>query len=79
LHYLNCPVPDAGAAGNPPALIRLQDGRVCLTYGACLREDGGKTWGEVLHLRADGALVTTYYFNDDIDTERYLAATLWRP
>ena len=102
--YLNRPVPDAGSGGNPPAMIKLQDGRVCLTYGyravpfgirARLSEDGGKTWGEVIHLRddggcsdlgyprtiqrPDGVIVTTYYFNDDPDTERFIGATLWKP
>lgn len=100
---LERPVLDAGSGGNPPALTRLQDGRVCLTYGyraapfgirARLSEDGGKSWGEVIHLRddaacadlgyprtiqrPDGVLVTTYYFNDHPDTERYIAATLWQ-
>lgn len=85
-------------------MIKLQDGRLCLTYGyravpfgirARLSEDGGKTWGEVIHLRddgdcsdlgyprtlqlADGTIVTTYYFNEDKDTERYIAATRWKP
>ena len=103
-HYLNRPVPDAGSGGNPPAMIRLQDGRICLTYGyrrapfgirAQLSEDGGKTWGEVIHLRddggcsdlgyprtiqrPDGVIVTTYYFNDHPDTERFIGATLWTP
>ncbi len=103
-HYLSRPVPNAGSGGNPPAMIRLQDGRICLTYGyraapfgirARLSEDGGKTWGEVIHLRddgacsdlgyprtlqrADGTIVTAYYFNDAVDTERYIAATLWKP
>lgn len=102
-HYLTRPVPDAGSGGNPPALIKLHDGRLCLTYGyraapfgiqARLSEDGGKSWGTVIHLRDDGAcsdlgyprtiqrpdgtLVTTYYFNEHKDTERYIAATLWR-
>ncbi len=87
----------------PPALIRLRDGRLCLTYGyraapfgirARLSEDGGKSWGEVIHLRddggcsdlgyprtiqrSDGTLVTTYYFNEHPTTERYIAATLWQ-
>jgi hypothetical protein len=62
-HYLNQPVPYAGSGGNPPSMIKLQDGRVCLTYGyraapfgmqARLSEDGGKTWGEVIYLRKDG-------------------------
>ena len=103
-HHLNRPVPDAGSGGNPPALTKLHDGRVCLVYGyrnapfgirARLSEDHGKSWGEVIHLRddgtasdlgyprtvqrADGTLVTTYYFNDHPDTERFIAATLWKP
>jgi hypothetical protein len=85
-------------------MIVLQDGRVCLTYGyraapfgirACLSEDGGKTWGEVIHLRDDGScsdlgyprtlqrpdgtIVTVYYFNTHPETERHIAATLWKP
>jgi hypothetical protein len=103
-HYLNRPVPDAGSGGNPPAMIKMQDGRICLVYGyraapfgihARLSEDGGHTWGEVIHLRddgtasdlgyprlvqrPDGTLVTVYYFNDHPDTERFIAATLWKP
>lgn len=98
------PVAYAGSGGNPPALTRLRDGRVCLVYGyraepfgirARLSEDGGHTWGEEIHLRddggcrdlgyprtverPDGVLVTAYYFNDHVDSERYIAATLWKP
>lgn len=60
--YLNDPIDDLGE-GNPPALIRLQDGRVCLIYGkrimpsmvcAKLSNDGGQTWGEEIVLRDDG-------------------------
>lgn len=49
--------------GNPPALVLLQDGRVCLTYGyrrkpcgvrAKLSDDEGKTWGSEIVLRDDG-------------------------
>ena len=29
--------------------------------------------------RADGQLVTIYYFNDHDQRERYLAATIWNP
>jgi hypothetical protein len=56
------PAPDLGE-GNPPSLIRLADGRVCLTYGyraapygirARLSRDGGRTWGEEILLRGDG-------------------------
>jgi len=61
--YLNRPVPDTGE-GNPPALIRLHDGRLCLTYGyraapwgiyARLSDDGGRTWSDPIALREDGA------------------------
>ncbi len=56
------PVPDTGD-GNPPSMIRLADGRVCLTYGyraepygirARLSSDGGRTWGKEIILRGDG-------------------------
>ena len=49
--------------GNPPSLIRLKDGRLCVTYGyredpygirAKLSCDNGKTWSEEIHLRDDG-------------------------
>ena len=60
--FLNVATPDLGE-GNPPAVIRLKDGRVCLTYGyrqapfgirARLSRDGGRTWGEEFILRDDG-------------------------
>lgn len=56
------PVADLGE-GNPPALIRLSDGRLCLTYGVRkspfrietrMSGDGGRTWGEPTVLRDDG-------------------------
>lgn len=97
------PVADAGE-GNPPAMIRLHDGRVCITYGyraapfgirARLSEDGGRTWGPEIHLRDDGGgrdlgycrsvqrpdgkVVTIYYYNDDPNADRYIAATIWEP
>jgi len=49
---------------NPPALIQLGDGRLCLTYGVrvspyriCARfsDDRGVTWGDEVVLRDDGA------------------------
>jgi len=52
-----------GHNGNPPAMVRLQDGRLVLTYGyrsfpfgirAKVSTDNGKTWGEEIHLRDDG-------------------------
>lgn len=57
------PADDCGV-GNPPALIRLRDGRLCITYGyraepfsmyARLSDDEGKTWGPIYILRDDGA------------------------
>lgn len=56
------PVPDTGE-GNPPSMIRLADGRVCLTYGvrsapfevqAILSGDGGRTWDKPITLRGNG-------------------------
>ncbi|HLJ95739.1 MAG TPA: sialidase family protein [Gemmataceae bacterium] len=55
-------VADTGE-GNPASMIRLADGRVCLTYGyrakpygirARLSNDGGRTWGKEIRLRSDG-------------------------
>lgn len=49
--------------GNPPSMIRLRDGRVCLTYGhrgkpygirARLSDNGGRTWGPPIVLRDNG-------------------------
>jgi hypothetical protein len=56
------PAPDLGE-GNPASMIRLKDGRVCLTYGyrakpygirARLSDDAGHTWGKEIVLRDDG-------------------------
>jgi hypothetical protein len=102
--YLAQPVVDTGRGGNPPALIRLQDGRLCLTYGyrnppyeihARLSTDAGATWSQPIVLRSgagnhdlgyprtvqrpDGTILTAYYWNDDPEGERYIAATLWKP
>jgi hypothetical protein len=58
----NVPAPELGE-GNPPSMIRLKDGRVCLTYGyrsspsgmrARLSNDGGRTWAPEIILRDDG-------------------------
>jgi hypothetical protein len=100
--YFNRPVADTGRGGSPPTLTRLQDGRICLTYGyrsepfkicARLSEDDGQSWGDEITLRsgagnhdigyprtvqrADGKIVTAYYFNDRPDGERYIEATVW--
>ncbi|GMW01099.1 MAG: hypothetical protein AMXMBFR84_22360 [Candidatus Hydrogenedentota bacterium] len=61
--YSNDPMETLGE-GNPPSLIKLKDGRLCLTYGyraepfsmcAKLSDDGGRTWGKEIVLRKDGA------------------------
>jgi hypothetical protein len=62
---------------------------------AIFSEDDGATWGAPITLRAgagnhdigyprtvqleDGTVVTTYYWNDSAEGERYIAATLWKP
>ena len=57
------PVDDLGE-GNPPSLITLHDGRLCLTYGyraapfriaARISDDHGETWSDEIVLRDDGA------------------------
>ena len=61
--FLTRPVPDTGFGGNPPTLTRLQDGRICMTYGyraqpfgirARLSADEGLTWDQEVILRDDG-------------------------
>jgi hypothetical protein len=58
--YLNRPVADTGKGGNPPAMTRLHDGRLLITYGfrnvpfaiqATLSEDNGATWSAPITLR----------------------------
>ena len=61
---------------------------------ARLSDSQGQTWSDELVLRSDGGchdlgyprtvqrsdgkMVTVYYYNDHPDSERYLAATIWR-
>ncbi len=62
--FLSRPVPNTGVHnGNPPFLVKLQDGRLVITYGfrsepygirARLSSDDGKTWGSEIPLRTDG-------------------------
>jgi hypothetical protein len=60
--FLARPEPDAGE-GNPPSLLRLDDGRLALIYGyrakpfgirARLSGDHGLTWSEAIAVRDDG-------------------------
>jgi Neuraminidase (sialidase) len=48
--------------GNPPSLVRLDDGTLCAAYGyrakpygirAKISKDNGKTWGKEIGLRTD--------------------------
>lgn len=59
---VSTPEPDAGQ-GNPPCLLRLADGRLCLVYGyraepfgipARFSKDKGMTWSAPFSLRDDG-------------------------
>jgi hypothetical protein len=58
--YVTTPVPHLRTGGNPPAMLRLTDGRVCITYGhredpvsirAIFSEDDGASWGQETILR----------------------------
>jgi len=49
--------------GNPPSMVRLKDGRLCITYGyrskpygirAVFSSDNGKSWSDPVILRDDG-------------------------
>lgn len=52
-----------GKSGNPPSMLKLKDGRLCLTYGfrdapysilARLSKDNGQTWSDDIVIRNDG-------------------------
>jgi len=62
--HLDNPVEDTGI-GNPPAMVKMRDGRICLVYGyraepnssirAKISSDNGKTWSKDYFLRDDGS------------------------
>ncbi|HEY6987437.1 MAG TPA: sialidase family protein [Bryobacteraceae bacterium] len=61
--FLNRPVADTGAHGNPPRLLELKDGNLAITYGyrsapysirTVISKDQGKTWSHPVTLRNDG-------------------------
>ncbi len=89
--------------GKPPHLLKLHDGRILVTYGyrhppfgqrACVSDDGGVTWGDMMILRADapngdlgypatvqrddGTLLTVYYQIEPPDETTSLMLTRWR-
>ena len=56
--------PQIDNAGNPAAMVQLEDGRIALAYGwrkapyglrARISNDAGQTWGDEIVLRDDGA------------------------
>jgi hypothetical protein len=60
--FLSTPAHDTGE-GNPPSLVRLHDGRLCVTYGyrgepyhvlARLSSDRGQNWTDPFIVRGDG-------------------------
>ena len=74
----------------PPSGIRAvisEDGGATWSAEMVLRDDGGSEDLGYPHtvLRADGSLVTAYYFNiggeriDQNGGPRYIAATIWQP
>lgn len=90
--------------GNPPAMVRLPDGRLVVAYGyrgkpygirMKVSEDEGKSWGEELVVRKDGAtwdmgyprmvvngqgkIVLMYYFTTDERYEQHIEASLVDP
>ncbi|KEF41196.1 MAG: hypothetical protein ER33_12585 [Cyanobium sp. CACIAM 14] len=102
-------VAETGTAnGNPPALVRLEDGRLCCVFGerdqrrliARFSDDEGCPWGEErvlrddfhadrhddpdlgyprLTQRADGQLLTVYYWATRELPPQQIAATIWSP
>lgn len=64
LSWEQCSTPAADLGpGNPAAMVRLADGRVCIAYGnraapfsmrARISDDGGRSWGPEIVLRDDG-------------------------
>lgn len=63
-------VDNTGVGGNPPALIRLEDGNLGLFYGCRdqpfgirmrMSNDGGKSWSEETVLHADGGTTDIGY------------------
>lgn len=67
---LGHPVDGIGGNSNPPALIQLKDGRLCLAYGvrvepfgisAKVSRDEGRTWGDPIVLRDDGGTLDLGY------------------
>ncbi len=72
--------------GNPPALVKLDDGRLCTIYGyrefpygirMKVSEDNGKTWGKEYSLRTDGATWDLGYPRAVINSEGKIVVTYY--
>ncbi len=83
--FLATPEPDTGE-GNPPSLLKLADGRLCLTYGVRARPyrmqarmsgDQGKTWSEPFVLRDDGGAADVGYPRSIIRPDGKLVAVYY--
>jgi Neuraminidase (sialidase) len=83
--FLSMPEPDTGE-GNPPSLLRLGDGRLCLSYGrravpygilARLSGDQGKNWGQPIVLRDDGAAADVGYVRSIIRPDGKVVAVYY--
>jgi len=82
---LSTPEPDTGE-GNPPSLLRLPDGRLCLTYGvrarplgirARLSTDQGKNWGDAVVLRDDGGSTDLGYVRSVVRSDGNVVAVYY--
>jgi hypothetical protein len=83
--FLSTPEPDTGE-GNPPSLLRLPDGRLCLTFGvrrppsgihARLSADQGKTWTDAIVLRNDGGSNDVGYVRSVLRPDGSVAAVYY--
>jgi hypothetical protein len=82
---LSTPESDTGE-GNPPSLLHLTDGRLCLTYGvrarpysirARLSSDLGKTWTDPIVLRDDGGSADLGYVRSVVRRDGKLVAVYY--
>jgi hypothetical protein len=83
--FLTTAEPDTGE-GNPPSLLRLADGRLCLITGirrppyriqARLSSDQGKTWSDPIVLRNDGGAADVGYVRSIIRSDGKIVAAYY--
>ncbi len=82
---LSRPEPDTGE-GNPPSLLKLADGRLCLIYGvrakpfgirARLSGDHGSTWSDAIVFRNDGGSTDLGYVRSVIRPDGKVVAVYY--